>query len=307
MTEIPVGLANAFVPDLEATGTVSGTAKATGPLDRRRTPTFDLTGSGHRRRARSPTAAFRRSTCASPARWPTARQRSRPPSPISARPRSPQPARSAARSISTSARTTSRSASPTASCRTCRRQGTISGTAKATGTLAAPNAVFDLVGQRAHRRGAVAASGLPPADLRLAGRYDAGTATLRDGDRRASATPRSPPRARSASASISTSPPATCPVALANGFVPGLGAAGTISGTAKATGSLSDPAATFDLAGRRHHDAEAEGLRHARRSRSTRKGRYAARLGDDRDGAGRRRRRVADGVRHGRPARWTSR
>ena len=30
LTDIPVGLANGFVPDLDATGTISGTASATG-------------------------------------------------------------------------------------------------------------------------------------------------------------------------------------------------------------------------------------------------------------------------------------
>ena len=118
LTDIPVGLANAFVSDLDATGTISGTARATG-LSAPRTPISTSMAAASAPGA-SPTAAFRRSTFASPAGWWKARQIFRRPSPISARPRSRRRGRSARCSTSRSGRTKFPSASPTASCPTSR-------------------------------------------------------------------------------------------------------------------------------------------------------------------------------------------
>ncbi|KQT69719.1 MULTISPECIES: translocation/assembly module TamB domain-containing protein [unclassified Aureimonas] len=247
MTEVPVGLANAFVPDLRATGTISGTAKATGPLTAPNA-VFDLAGSGIGARAIAESGI--------------------PPIDL----RVAGTAADGSATLQTAVATIGE-ASLTATGTVGRTldldiradripvglangfvpnldaRGTISGTAKATGTLAAPNAVFDLSGGGLTAR-PLAASGLPPADLRLAGRYDQGTATLQTanvqlGEASVTATGTVGQRLDLDIAARDL------PVAVANGFVSGLGASGTISGTAKATGSLSNPAATFDIAGRR--------------------------------------------------------
>ena len=126
-------------------------------------------------------------------------------------------------------------------------EGTVSGTARATGTLDAPDATFDLSGTGITTK-AIAQGGVPPLTLEADGNYRDGTlnlATARldvgDGSLRASGTVGEQLNLDLALDAL--------PVGLANGFVEGLGATGTISGTGRATGSLSDPNATFQLSG----------------------------------------------------------
>ncbi|WAP67586.1 translocation/assembly module TamB domain-containing protein [Jiella pelagia] len=126
-------------------------------------------------------------------------------------------------------------------------EGTISGTARATGTLDQPNATFDLSGTGITTQ-AIAEGGVPPLTLAADGSYQDGTlnlATARldvgDGSLRASGTVGEELNLDLALEAL--------PVGLANGFVEGLNAEGTISGTGRATGSLSDPNATFQLSG----------------------------------------------------------
>ncbi|BDA82842.1 translocation/assembly module TamB [Aureimonas sp. SA4125] len=125
--------------------------------------------------------------------------------------------------------------------------GTVSGTAKATGTLAAPQATFDFAG-RDITAAAVAAAGVPPIALRLDGSYAEQTLTL--GTARATLGAASLDVAGSIGQALDLRVTMTAlPVALANGFVPGLNATGTLDGTATATGSLTQPAAEFDVTG----------------------------------------------------------
>jgi translocation and assembly module TamB len=126
-------------------------------------------------------------------------------------------------------------------------EGTISGSASASGSLSDPTATFDLTGTGITTR-QIAQSGTAPLDLRLAGRYADGTADLEtavvnvgDGSLTASGQ-----IGQTLDVAVDVN---NIPVGLANGFVDGLGAEGRISGTAQASGTLSDPTATFDLAG----------------------------------------------------------
>ncbi|MEH6719747.1 MAG: translocation/assembly module TamB domain-containing protein [Aurantimonas endophytica] len=126
-------------------------------------------------------------------------------------------------------------------------EGIISGTASASGSLSDPTATFDLSGSGITTR-EIAESGVAPLDLRLAGSYANGTADLEtavvnvgDGSLTASGQ-----IGETLDVAVDVN---NIPVGLANGFVDGLGAEGTISGTARATGTLSDPTASFDLAG----------------------------------------------------------
>ncbi|ORE97214.1 translocation/assembly module TamB domain-containing protein [Aurantimonas sp. 22II-16-19i] len=126
-------------------------------------------------------------------------------------------------------------------------EGTISGTASATGTLDDPSATFDLTGSGITTN-EIAKSGVKPLDLRLAGRYADGTADIEtgvvnvgDGSLNVSG--------RVGDTLDLTAEVNRLPVGLANGFVDGLAAEGTISGSAKATGTLQNPVASFDLTG----------------------------------------------------------
>ncbi|UIJ71241.1 translocation/assembly module TamB domain-containing protein [Aurantimonas sp. HBX-1] len=126
-------------------------------------------------------------------------------------------------------------------------EGIISGTASASGSLSDPSATFDLTGSGITTR-EIAASGVAPLDLRLAGSYADGTADLETavvnvGDGSLTASGRI---GETLDVAVDVN---SIPVGLVNGFVDGLGAEGTISGTARATGTLSDPTASFDLAG----------------------------------------------------------
>ena len=151
--------------------------------------------------------------------------------------------------------------------------GTLNGSAKATGSLADPSATFTLRGTGITTR-QVRASGVAPIVLDVAGRFAAGTATIEtaravigDGSLSASGTVGQALDLKVALNKL--------PVGLANGFVPSLKAAGSLSGTASATGSLAEPAAAFDISA---SGLSTEATRQARAPAvgAVAKGRYAA-------------------------------
>lgn len=126
--------------------------------------------------------------------------------------------------------------------------GTASGTVAVGGLSSAPDLDFDLRAEGVATAQTRAAN-LQGVNAAFAGQYRDGTATLSaarvdlgSGFIEATGTVG---EALDLDLNISN-----LPVALANGFVDGLGAEGTINGTASATGSLENPAVTFDLAGR---------------------------------------------------------
>lgn len=124
-------------------------------------------------------------------------------------------------------------------------QGTLSGTASAQGTIAEPRATFDLTAA-AVSVAQTRAGNVPPLNAVARGAYADGTATIETanvevGTGRLSATG-SVGRTLNLSVDI-----ASLPLALADGFVDGLGAQGTLSGSATATGSINNPSANFDV------------------------------------------------------------
>jgi len=130
--------------------------------------------------------------------------------------------------------------------------GTISGTASASGTLAAPAADFKLSWQDATTRHTKTA-GLTGLDLAATGHFadqkldfDASLTGPKTLSLKAAG------NIELAGAAVRNlkvdADLANLPANLANGFVPDLGAEGTISGKASASGSLPTPAVTFDLA-----------------------------------------------------------
>ncbi|MEN3793082.1 translocation/assembly module TamB domain-containing protein [Fulvimarina sp. MAC3] len=126
-------------------------------------------------------------------------------------------------------------------------EGTISGTASATGSLADPHAEFQLEGRGITTR-QIAQSGVAPLTLDAAGSFGNKTLTLQTADLKVGAGSLTATGTVGENLDINVDI-SQLPVGLANGFVDGLGAEGTISGTASATGSLSDPNARFDLSG----------------------------------------------------------
>ncbi len=130
--------------------------------------------------------------------------------------------------------------------------GTISGTASASGTPAAPAADFKLSWQDATTRHTKTA-GLTGLDLAATGHFadqkldfDANLAGPKALSLKATGNVElvgTAVRNLKVDADL-----ANLPAGLANGFVPDLGAEGTISGKASASGSLPTPAVTFDLA-----------------------------------------------------------
>ncbi|WP_244639822.1 translocation/assembly module TamB domain-containing protein [Aureimonas glaciei] len=125
--------------------------------------------------------------------------------------------------------------------------GTISGTARATGTLAAPEATFQFDGQNI-TAAEVAAAGVPPIALTLDGSFAGKTLTL--GTARATLGDASLEATGSVGEALDLRVAMTAlPVALANGFVPGLNATGTLDGTVTATGTPTQPQAVFDITG----------------------------------------------------------
>ncbi|MCC4296198.1 translocation/assembly module TamB domain-containing protein [Aurantimonas coralicida] len=245
MTNLPVGLANGFVDGLAARGTVSGKGTATGTLDNP-TASFDLTGSGI-------TADAIAESGIDPLTVDAAGRYADGTLTLS----------EAEIAVGDGSLTAEGTIGETLDLRVAVNaipvglangiapdlgaEGTISGTATATGSIADPQARFDLSGTGITTR-QIAQSGVAPFALDAAGAYADGTATIEranltvgDGSLRATGTVGEQLDLRLAIDAL--------PVGLANGFVDGLGAEGTITGSATATGSLSDPQARFDLAG----------------------------------------------------------
>ncbi|MEF2551474.1 translocation/assembly module TamB domain-containing protein [Aurantimonas sp. A2-1-M11] len=245
MTNLPVGLANGFVDGLAARGMVSGTGAATGSLDNP-TASFDLTGTGITADAIAESGVA--------------------PLTLDASGRYADGTLTLAEAdiaVGDGSLTASGTIGEALDLRVdvnaipvglanglvpdLGAEGTISGTATATGSLSDPQARFDLSGSGITTR-QIAQSGVAPLSLDAAGAYANGTATIEradltvgDGSLRASGTVGEELDLRLAIEAL--------PVGLANGFVEGLGAEGTISGSATAMGSLADPQARFDLTG----------------------------------------------------------
>ncbi|MBB3658897.1 translocation and assembly module TamB [Rhizobium sp. BK650] len=130
--------------------------------------------------------------------------------------------------------------------------GTISGTASASGTPAAPAADFKLIWQDAITRH-VKTAGLIGLNLVATGRFaDQKLDFNADLTGPKALSLRATGNVELAGTTVRNlkvdADLANLPAGLANGFVPDLGAEGTISGKASASGSLPTPAVTFDLA-----------------------------------------------------------
>ncbi len=245
MNDLPVALANGFVPDLNASGTISGTATATGSLTEPNA-VFDLSGAG------ITTGAIARSGVAPLALRLAGRFADRTASlqtaVVNVGDGSLRASGKVGRELDLDL---SMNNIPVGLANgfvpDLNASGTISGTATATGTLDDPSAEFSLTGSGITAP-AIAQSGIEPLDLTAAGRLADGTVKLDEakmavgsGSLTANGTVGETLDLNIAANEI--------PVGLVNGFVPNLGATGTISGTATATGSLSDPRARFDLSG----------------------------------------------------------
>lgn len=123
--------------------------------------------------------------------------------------------------------------------------GTLSGTVTATGSVTDPRVTFDIVAPAISAR-PIRETGLPPAALDARGTFAAGTATLEAANVRVGS------GLISASGRVGETLDLAVdltklPLSLANGVRPELGLGGTLSGSARATGSLAAPAATFNL------------------------------------------------------------
>lgn len=123
--------------------------------------------------------------------------------------------------------------------------GTISGNAVAMGSTANPQASFEITGSNISAA-PLSASGVQTVALDLAGTYAEGTLTLRQAEID-TGTGRLTAEGTVGEALNLSLVLDNLPVALANAVQPDLGAQGTLSGTAQATGSLQAPNATFDV------------------------------------------------------------
>ena len=245
VSDFPVGLVNGFVPDTQASGTISGTASATGSLTDP-SATFDLSGSGitTKQIAQSGTPPVAVRLAGSYADGTAQLQ-------------------TAVVNVGDGSLTTSGQIGRQLDVDVTLNSlpvglangfvdgldasGTLSGSATASGTLDQPMAEFRLTGRDITTK-AVAKSGIAPLDLDASGRFADGTLTLQtarvnvgDGSLTASGTV-----GQNLDLSLNVD---GLPVGLVNGFLPNTQASGTISGTATATGSLSDPQAKFQLSG----------------------------------------------------------
>ncbi|WP_185984910.1 translocation/assembly module TamB domain-containing protein [Aureimonas mangrovi] len=124
-------------------------------------------------------------------------------------------------------------------------QGTLTGNAIASGSLQAPTATFDVTADGISVAQTRAAN-VPALDAVARGSYENGTATIQTGT------------VQVGTGSLSVSGTVgelldidlivnQLPLALADGFVPDLGAQGTLSGNVSASGPLANPAAEFDV------------------------------------------------------------
>ncbi|MBB3996613.1 translocation/assembly module TamB domain-containing protein [Aureimonas pseudogalii] len=243
LTDIPVALANGFVAGLDAEGTISGTANAVGSLTNPAV-TFDIAGSGItaaevRRAGVAPltldlSGVYRGGT----ARLETAR--------VDVGTGRIEATGSVGRDLNLQLAIVDLPAALANGARPgLGASGVINGTAIATGSISNPNAEFQLTA-RDLTAAPLRQAGLEPAALDLAGAYGDGTARLDraridvgNGSLDATGTVGRTLDLRVALDGL--------PLALANAVRPDLDARGTLSGTASATGSISDPAASFDL------------------------------------------------------------
>ena len=131
--------------------------------------------------------------------------------------------------------------------------GTVTGTARATGSLERPEATFDATASGLSAN-ALRAQGIAPLDGSAAGRFDGGVLRLD----RARVT-----NAQGLAATASGTVPVQgggamdvsvtlerLPLSLVNAARPGLGLEGAVTGQAAVTGTLANPSARFDLSGR---------------------------------------------------------
>ncbi|MFD2236756.1 translocation/assembly module TamB domain-containing protein [Aureimonas populi] len=123
--------------------------------------------------------------------------------------------------------------------------GTLSGNVAAMGSIADPSATFELSGANLSAE-PLRQSGVQSVALTLGGAYENETLTLRQAELDAG-TGRLSASGTAGEALDLLLVLDNLPVALANAFVTDLGAQGTLSGSAAATGSLANPAATFDV------------------------------------------------------------
>ncbi|GGD99764.1 translocation/assembly module TamB [Aureimonas endophytica] len=242
----PVGLANAFVPGLEARGTLSGEAMAKGTLQDPNA-TFNLTG-------RDITAERIRASGIAPLTLDIAGR-------VANKTATIERGRLATGDAFLDLTGTAGEVVDlkldiqrlpvglaNAFVPNLNAAGTLSGTARATGSLADPQANFELSGAGLTTRQLKAAS-LKPATLDVAGRYAQGSAEIASGQVAigGGTLGLSGTVGRRLDLDLALD---DLPVALANGFVEGLGASGRLSGSAKASGSLAAPEATFEIEGR---------------------------------------------------------
>lgn len=245
MTDLPVALANGFVPDLDASGTISGTATATGSLSDP-DAVFDLSGTA------ITTGAIARSGVAPLTLRLAGRfadgTASLETAVVNVGDGSLRASGKVGRELDLDLSMNSVPVGLTNGfVPNLKASGTISGTATATGTLDDPAAEFSLTGSGITAP-AIAQSGIEPLDLTASGRLAAGTLNLDEAKMTVGS------GSLTASGTVGETLDLNVvaneiPVGLANGFVPDLGATGTISGTATATGSLSDPSAIFSVSG----------------------------------------------------------
>ncbi len=245
LSDIPVSLANGFVADLGASGTLSGRAEATGELDNP-IVVFDLDGRGisAERVAAAGTGPMTIDLSGRLANY-TVRL-SQAVAEIGSG--SVRAAGSVGRDLDLDLDIDRLPvALANAFVPGLNATGDLSGTARAAGTLARPQATFQLAGDNL-AAAPLRQSGVDTVALDIAGGYRDDALTLERGDIRAGG----------GTLNVSGTVGDTLdlqlamqqlPLALANAASPALGAQGTLSGTARATGSLSAPAATFDING----------------------------------------------------------
>lgn len=243
LVDIPVALANGFVAGLDAEGLLNGTARATGSLENPAV-TFDVAGSGisaaETRRANVPPLSLDVSGLyrAATVRLETAR--------VDVGSGRLEATGSAGRDLDLQLRIVDFPAALANGVRPgLGASGTINGTATATGSISNPDARFALTG-RDLTAAPLRQSGLRPVQLDVAGTYADGTARFERG--RVDVGEGSLDLAGSLGRALDLQVTLDrLPLALANAVREDLGARGTLSGTARATGSLSAPSAEFDV------------------------------------------------------------
>ncbi|WP_062229468.1 translocation/assembly module TamB domain-containing protein [Aureimonas frigidaquae] len=242
---LPVAIANAFVPGLGATGSVSGTATAGGTLGRPEA-SFSLNGndiaaqalsrSGVQQVALDIAGAYRNDVLSV--------ERGRIQAgggtlDISGTVGDTLDLRLAMQNLPLAL---ANAASPDLGA-----QGTLSGTANATGSLASPAASFDVTGSNLSVAAARAA-GAPAANLNAAGRYERETLNLRTarvdlaGGGNITATGSA---GRQLNLDVTLS---GVPAAIAAAAAPDIAPQGTIRGSVQARGTLARPSVNYDLA-----------------------------------------------------------